>query len=357
MKIVIVSTFRCGSLNIGDRLITRSTISALNMLFEEDIKSSTVFRADKWESVESIVLKSDFVIFACLAIRRNIEKTYRFLPELLKSGVPFGVLAAGTSLGVSSSSLSFERSFTDRDIKVLKDLTEKANFFSTRGALTYSACKFLGLEKSVLSGDIAFFDDRFKNRRFDAPVKIRKIAISDPHYVSVYEESFNYLVSRLRNIFPNVEIHLLLHGKNDEAVKLARKADVLVEQIYRDSENGLDKYDNYDLHVGYRVHGHVSMLVRRHPSYLLEQDGRGCDYGLTFHCKTSVPHYRVIKGDKYNQVSTTGIEILLAMIVSDYENGFSRFSSFNQQIYKFVSSNLELIRTISDSDSICKCIS
>ena len=50
-----------------------------------------------------------------------------------------------------------------------------------------------------------------------------------------------------------------------------------------------DVYEECDLHVGFRVHGHVSALKRRKLSYLLEQDGRGVDYGLSLSRRLTVP--------------------------------------------------------------------
>ena len=34
-------------------------------------------------------------------------------------------------------------------------------------------------------------------------------------------------------------------------------------------------YKEFDLHIGYRVHGHLDFLSRRKPSLLINEDGRG----------------------------------------------------------------------------------
>ena len=47
--------------------------------------------------------------------------------------------------------------------------------------------------------------------------------------------------------------------------------------LYGDVTN-LDVYDDMDLHIGYRLHGHISFLRRRKPSVLLVEDARS--YGL-----------------------------------------------------------------------------
>ena len=46
----------------------------------------------------------------------------------------------------------------------------------------------------------------------------------------------------------------------------------------RDVSYELDRiafYDESDIHIGYRVHGHLRFLAARKPSVLLEEDGRG----------------------------------------------------------------------------------
>ncbi len=39
--------------------------------------------------------------------------------------------------------------------------------------------------------------------------------------------------------------------------------------------NNLKVYDNSDLHLGYRVHGHLYVLSHRKPSFLIAEDSRG----------------------------------------------------------------------------------
>jgi len=99
------------------------------------------------------------------------------------------------------------------------------------------------------------------------------------------------LYEGLRETFPEADIVIAQHGVSQQIEAFANKEDIHLAQIYKKRHNGLDIYDDADLHVGFRVHGHVSSLTRRIYSYLLEQDGRGCDYGLSLERKMSVPNY------------------------------------------------------------------
>src|SRR5690606_35139314 len=148
-----------------------------------------------------------------------------------------------------------------------------------RGYLTQSLLTEVGVN-SVFAGDVAFYEPRFDGRTFRAMEQVSRIAVSDPHYSPEYKDSFLYLIASLRRLLPGAEIDLLIHGKNEEVLPMAEEAGIRAIEIYK--EGGLNHYDDYDLHAGYRIHGHVSALSRRIPSYLLEQDDRGTDYGATF---------------------------------------------------------------------------
>ena len=349
MKVVIVSTFRRGNLNIGDRLITKATGGAIKSIYSDLVEIDTVFRAEAWSNVKERIESADFVVFACLAIRKNLSRFYRFLPEVIASGVPYGVLAAGTSLNVSSRTLNLATALTAGDIELLRQLASNAKFFTTRGALSQAACQDFGIGSAVLAGDVAFVDDRFCGRKFEHVAKVGKIAISDPHYSESYKDSFLHLVKRLSSVFPEAEINLLMHGVNDYVKNLAEDVSVAVLDMYRDSEAGLDLYDNYDLHVGYRVHGHVSALLRRKPSYLLEQDGRGCDYGLTMSRKVSVPHYRPLITDERKQAEVLPVDLLMALLEVDKTLKFNRFLGMEEELRSFSERNLATLKQIKSS--------
>jgi hypothetical protein len=337
VKATVVSTFLASTPNIGDYLIAKATKAALRSRFGDGLTIEDVFRADPWESIVDRVSGSDFIVFACLAVRRNLAGTYHFLPEVMRSGIPYGVLAAGTSLSVSDPRLDIHTAFDVHDRTLLLELAAGAEFFTTRGALTQSTCSAMGIVNARMCGDIAFFDPRFDARRFTLRQEVCRIAISDPHYAVEYVESLGRLIERVRVIFPQAEVDVVLHGENEIARAAAYQHDIGIVEIYRDLEHGLDAYDEYDLHVGYRVHGHVSALCRRIPSYLLEQDGRGCDYGLTLSRRMSVPQFRP---SKLSRGETRSIDLLEAIIRSDREHRFSRFIGLDHELHQFNAKNV-----------------
>jgi len=363
MKYVIISTYpEKGSKNVGDQLISTSTINAIKYCKGKHCQIKTIWRAEKWEEVKDEIQDADAVIFACLAIRKNMDvREYPYLQQLVDSKISFGIIAAGTSLPVSSDAENIFSGFSENVLKQLQELNARALFFTTRGYLTQSFCVHYDLNNAEFSGDISFFDERFSHRKFIQNFEIRKIAISDPHYGKYYLNSLDLLIHQLRYLFPLAELTILLHGINPVIEEYCQRNSVKYHKIYSNEGKGIDIYDSVHLHVGYRIHGHVAALNRRLPSYLLEQDGRGQDYGLTIGKKISVPSYIHKTSDNRTKsfikkmlqknvdskfVSLNPVYAITAMINEDAKNGFEKFLGLEKQILNFNDLCLKAIKKL-----------
>ncbi|MGJ3234509.1 polysaccharide pyruvyl transferase family protein [Marivirga sp.] len=349
-KYTIISTFPAeGTQNIGDALITEATKAILKRVKGENITFDVIWRADSWKNVKDQVLKSECVIFACLAIRENMDTiTYPFINQIIDSNIPYGILSAGTSL--NTNRLKWPLKLESDSSLFLKKLYDNAIFFSTRGILTQQFCLDNDLKGCVFTGDVAFFDSRFEKRKFSINNNIKKIVISDPHYSKFYMKGFDHLIKNLRNIFPGSSISVHIHGINKEVVNYCVKNEINHHLIYQNVGSGLDLYDEYDLHVGFRVHGHVSMLKRRKPSYLLEQDGRGHDYGLSINLNSSYPCFNPVMNqssiinklsskifpNKVNNKHIYSVNIISEIIKEDKKENFIKFLGFERQIKGFI---------------------
>lgn len=334
-KYTIISTYpQHGSKNIGDHLITSSTASAIWSVKGTNVLIDYAFREDSWENVKHKILGSDAVIFACFAIRENLETTYPYLENLLSCQVPFGVVSAGTSLNMMDHPDNFMRRISVKSLYLMKQVCEKSIFFGTRDYLTQQFCIENGLKNLFFSGDIAFFNPACSHLNFSPRKKIERIAVSDPHCPSKFLRSFALLIKLLKNIFCNCEVVVFIHGRNDIIESYCHRSKTEFRKLYMNKDHGLDLYSDIDLHVGYRVHGHVSALTRRKPSYLLEQDGRGCGYGLTLNRKISVGSYNI--DPRTNEASLIPVYQIVSLINQDYQDGFlSKFQGLEQQICIF----------------------
>lgn len=359
LKIVIVSTYpKEGSKNIGDQLITNSLISDI-----QDINPNTsfeiVFRAENWNLVKDKILNADHVFFACLAIRKNMHSIqYPWLSKVIDSGVPFSCIASGTSLSVTiNQNIYSELSSVTHEL--LQKINNKAVSFTTRGVMSQFFCETLNLNRCVFNGDIAFYNTKYSQVKFIDNQYIKNIVVSDPHRANAYLGSIKVLLDGLKELFPEAKIILAQHGVNPVIEQFCKTEGVETIKIYEDPESGLDIYDKADLHVGYRVHAHVSALTRRKYSYLMEQDGRGCDYGLTLYRKISIPNYIdlpsiskpnvifqkvFLRAAKILTASTSPAYQMLALIQADKNLGFQKFLGLEEQIESFNNSSLLSIR-------------
>lgn len=351
-KYIIISTYpKEGSKNIGDQLITNSVIEALEAFKGKGCEVDVIWRGDQWENVESQIIGATAIIFACLAIRPDVEKEYPYLKNILDLDIPIGVISSGTALQVERHKDDLFDYVSDKSKELLRSLDKKALFFSTRGVLTQMFCESIGMKNTQFCGDIAFLSKELHS--FPMAKKIKKIVVSDPHYSDSFIDSFGHLINKLKSRFSNSMLVVALHGRNELVKEYCKQNNIPTCEIYKDKDKGLSLYDEADLHVGYRVHAHVSSLKRGIYSYLLEQDGRGADYGATIARKISVPSYRsyeyslvkrlsnLVKrnvGFTVNQsVPVSSVDMILSIIENDLKEGFSKFQGLENQFKGFQS--------------------
>ncbi|WP_306916594.1 MULTISPECIES: polysaccharide pyruvyl transferase family protein [unclassified Arthrobacter] len=336
---MVVTTYPAqGSRNIGDYLITQSLISMIEATVGEEAHVDVIWRAAPWEEISEVILSADHVFFACLAIRPEMESgVYPFARKVIESSVRYSIHAAGTDLRVKDN-MDLLETMDEASVIFLRELALGSRIFTTRGVLTQAFCRLSGITAARFSGDIAFYAPEMYGIGFRAPTAIRNIVVSDPHRATKYIDSFVCLIAGLRSLFPQASIKVALHGQNQEIEAACTGLDLDTTSIYENPGGGLSIYDSCDLHVGYRVHGHVSALKRRKVSYLLEQDGRGADYGLTLSRKISVPNYlQFVRDDGEKRRWTTRASVsppqqLLSMIEQDSINNFERFEGFDQEL-------------------------
>lgn len=288
--ILLITTYpRNGSKNIGDYLITESTKQMLlDISDKHDI--DVVFRGAAYENIKHKISKADYIIFPGFAIRNHMAtRIYPYLQKILNNDTPFSVLACGTALPVTHDGNIYE-SVDDHSIQSIREVCSRADIFTTRGALTQSFFNYHGMSKAKFGGDVAYY--RTENEHTELKTSIEQIVISDPHNAKRYMRSFKTLLSEIETIFPLAKVIVALHGVNHAIESYCNNKSIQVNKIYENPAFGLDVYKKADMHVGYRVHGHVSALRNNKISYLLEQDGRGCDYGLTMNERITVANYR-----------------------------------------------------------------
>src|SRR5690606_1594234 len=148
---------------------------------------ASIWREDAWDNVKGVVEASDLIVFACLAIRKNMTiKEYPYLWNIISSDKKIIVLASGTNLSSGAGCIELDKALSPDTTTALQQLAIKASVFSSRGYLTHWLLHSIGVAEDVFTGDIAFYDKRFIDRQFKKIKSVKRIAVSDPHSGKVY---------------------------------------------------------------------------------------------------------------------------------------------------------------------------
>jgi len=126
-------------------------------------------------------------------------------------------------------------------------------------------------------GDLGLFEEKFVGADFSSPSSVRSVVFTIHHHHARFDEQAKILLGLLGKRFQGCRKFIAFHSKPGKlSVALAQYANSLgFEELhmYGDVKN-LDLYESIDLHVGYRLHGHITFLRKRKPSVLLIEDCR-----------------------------------------------------------------------------------
>jgi len=138
------------------------------------------------------------------------------------------------------------------------------------------------------SGDLVLFDTNYVHTSFSGLKDVRSVVFTVQHHEKYKEQSFSVL-RMIRDVFPNAKYYVALHSNvgifSHVIAEFAVGLGFEELHLYGESDN-LWVYDTIDLHVGYRLHGHISFLRRRKPSVLLVEDARAFGFSRTMGTRT-----------------------------------------------------------------------
>lgn len=325
--------------NVGDYLIKDR---AKKLLFkyidmgEEDLLELEMVRKTISEEQLSQVSETNAVIIAGGPAygSGDFASIYPSLTDILEIDVPVIPLGPGWK-GTNED----EFQFTHQSLELLKRIHDRIEFSGVRDLPTKRVLQKHGISNVELVGCPAWYDLDFMGESFKKPSTVESIAISTVVPRSrYYRKQFRYLLRRVSEEFPNTDLYCSFHrGLSHDAhtpfirsIHLKRFKRVannngysILNPAYEPSK--LEEYRNIDLHIGYRVHGHIYFLAMRHPSYLFQVDGRGTGVSESLSAPSDV---MALGGGNYQQP----VEELLNNVQEDINNGFIAFDAVAKAI-------------------------
>ena len=177
--------------------------------------------------------------------------------------------------------------FTPTSLRALQKISSESCFISCRDYLTKKILVKNGFTKILMTGCPSWYDLECINKPFNAPDEIKKIVFT-PSQNAIYYGQSTKIMKMLKGMFRYEKLYCSFHRgwKSDgytskkEANRLAAIRSIAIKLGYEVVNaaynlSNIEFYTECDLHIGYRLHGHIYFLSQRKPSFLLYEDGRG----------------------------------------------------------------------------------
>lgn len=275
--------------NAGDFLI----VHRAKKLIEQEIPDCVLHEFKRNEDLESSldeVNSCDVVLFAGGPgyMQDMYPNKMPLVGDLNRIKPPFFAMGMGAySLSANVESYLF----TDQSRTLLERFERDGFGLGCRDGLTEDILHQVGVRNTLMTGCPAWYDlDKIEAQvLFRRPVQgnIDHIAISDP----ARPENIPLACSLVRYVVEELQprkITFVFHRgwKSDQYSRgyLATCQQNLKTWLDRQridvcgieySNEGFGVYNDTDMHIGFRVHAHIYNMSQRHPSFLIEEDGRG----------------------------------------------------------------------------------
>jgi hypothetical protein len=320
-KTLLLTTFPAHkSRNVGDSMIA-SSAKALLKSRASNIDVFTLFREEKLDNYKTGSIKS--IVAPGFSVSNDVYPSlYRLfsdldrLPEFYPVGCSFQHPIA--------SQKSFDTYEYNREtIDFLQFIVKRSGPLPCRDQLIVDMLQRYDIP-ALYSGDLVLFDKNYLNTLFTPPETVESVVFTIQHHAKYREQSFKVL-EVIRDQFPEAKKYVSFHSKVGpyprEIADFAVGMGFDELHLYGDASN-LDIYDNIDLHIGYRLHGHISFLRRRKPSVLLVEDARSFGFARTQ--GTSIGCFDAL--DERTERPSLSVHRIIAEYV-DYQlkNGFSGY--------------------------------
>jgi hypothetical protein len=343
-----IALFHGSKKNVGDYLIRDSAIKLLTEIggFEEDdIESMEMVRKElSDEQIETIEEVDAVVIAGGPAYFEDFYPgVYPSLDTILELDTPVIPLGLGWK---GRDEDSFE--FSDSSVEIIEEIHSRIEFSGVRDVITKRLLK-RHVDNVELVGCPAWHNKLDKiGDSVDYDGEINSIAITTPAGME-FRKQFEYLMKQLSREYEDADLYCCFHRGiyRDEHTDiidslyhrwLRFRAERLgfetVNMAY--SPEKLDLYDEIDMHIGYRVHGHIAFLTRRKPSYLIHEDGRGEGFSESVSLESDVRGFNVESYKKPINEVLSNIEKHKEGKFKDFNETFEKMNRSFQKMKKHI---------------------
>ncbi len=315
------------SKNVGDNLISHSAIKMLtarNPAFNPTI----VFRAENLDhyadgTIRNIVAPgfsvTDGVYPELFGLYSNLERLPNFFP-----------IGCSFQHTIPSRQTFEEYQYSDATLAFLRFITSRAGALPCRDQLIVELLLRHQIP-AVYSGDLAMYDESKLDSPFSPPKDITSVVFTIQHHDRYHAQSL-HLLDLIKSRFPDARRYVAFHSQaGPRPQKIADYAVSLgfVELHLYGDVNNLAVYDDIDLHIGYRLHGHISFLRRRKPSILMVEDARS--YGLAHTPGTDVGCFEALSLATMEADPTAPLKAM-EFVDGQIDQGFRDY----QRVFSFV---------------------
>jgi len=290
IMITVFKTFPAqGSGNVGDKLIGEMAKEIFTRESDQEVILYLDQKGilDNWEEVKH----SDAFVIAAFALK-NIHR-YPLIVDRLRSEenpppiVPFSTAWKDFPGDYEQITTASYPGFDDELMNIFQSIFSNAPYVSARDYYSQKVLNKMNVD-SWMVGDCAWYDFDSFGEQMHSPTEISRLVVTDPHQ-GQYIPQLMDLLDMISVQFANAEKYFCFHsdihsGEQRQLVKQKMNEtsfEIEIREMSHETDN-LEFYDSCDLHIGYRLHGHISFLRKRIPSVLLIEDGRGLGATRTF---------------------------------------------------------------------------
>jgi len=275
--------------NLGDYLITERC----KKLLRKHKPKHELLQLPGWESLAKYIKEvnesSAIIIMGGPGYQpRMYPKVYKLMDNLDDIKVPIIPMGLGWKgiPGDYKTLVNYE--FTLESKRLLNRMSEQIAHLSCRDYMSSESLSLNGIDNALMTGCPVWYDLDSIGKEIKVSQPIRRVVYT-PAQRPMYRKQSIEILKMLKKLFPEAELICSFHRGIEEKDKFTNNKDGKNNLKIAESARGLgwkivdvssdlkkiEFYDDCDLHVGYRVHGHLYFISKRKPSFLLHEDGRG----------------------------------------------------------------------------------